>query len=357
MIPLAELIKHDIPLAGLTTIGLGGNAKLFVTCDTQDHVREAIRYARKQQMHCQIIGGGSNIIFGDSGFDGLVMKIGIKGVTLEDVGTDVHLSAAAGEEWDRLVTFCVQRGLSGIECLSGIPGLVGAVPIQNVGAYGQEVRDSIVSVLAIDIKTLEDREFSNEECQFGYRQSRFKRGVRDRFVVSRVTFRLKKNGRPSIRYPELRKHIDASFELEKLPDGYESLNAVRNSVLALRRNKSMVLDPADENTRSVGSFFMNPIVNRSAFSGIQERWKGSGGSIPSFPAEGGVKIPAAWLVENSGFHKGFRKGGVGISENHALALVNRGGTSAELIALAREIQQAVRDRFGISLEPEPVLVS
>jgi UDP-N-acetylmuramate dehydrogenase len=351
-------VQENVPLADLTTIGLGGRARFFVECRSPDEIKEAIRFSNQKRLRLQLIGGGSNIVFPDTGFDGIIVKVSPKGLTFKEAGAHVFVEAAAGEEWDPVVHLCLERGLSGIECLSGIPGLVGAVPIQNVGAYGQEVGDAIVTVKAIDLRSLDEVEFSNDDCRFEYRQSRFKKGDRDKYVITRVSFRLTKNGRPQIRYPELQHHIEATARLEEMGDGQEVLRTVRQAVLELRKRKSMVIDSRDEHTRSVGSFFMNPILSNGEWKTVNERWRATGSTeqIPTFPAGRGIKIPAAWLVEHSGFRKGYRKGGVGISANHALALVNYGGTTAELIGLAMEIQEAVRTRFGIGLEPEPVIV-
>jgi len=300
-----------------------------------------------------LLGGGSNVIFPDDGFDGLVIGVCMKGYRFERVAQGILLDAAAGEEWDPLVSEAVTKGFAGIECLSGIPGLVGATPIQNVGAYGQEVADTIRSVEAIDLRSMKDVQFSNMDCQFSYRQSRFKVVDKDRFVITRVRFLLQPDGKPSLTYPELRKQIESRHP------GSVDLGTVRQTVLALRRGKSMVLDPADPNCRSVGSFFMNPIVSREFFETLQRDLNRSGtpAEIPSFPGQqNAVKIPAAWLVEHSGFSKGFRKGGVGISANHALALVNHGGTTRELLGLAEEIREAVKRKFSILLQIEPSII-
>ena len=268
------------------------------------------------------------------------------------------VTAAAGEEWDFFVKQCVARGLAGIECLSGIPGLVGATPIQNVGAYGQEVQDTIVSVKALDRTTGEPEEFANADCKFGYRQSRFKSSDVDSYVITEVTFRLRKSGRPEIRYPELRRSIDLTIELDSLSDGEPVLQAVRDAVLNLRRNKSMVVDPNDPNSRSVGSFFMNPLLTSEELEILRARWLAAGRTdpLPTFPSNGMTKVPAAWLVEQSGFRKGFRAGGVGISQNHSLALVNYSGSSKELMNLASRVEHAVSEKFGIILQREPVVV-
>jgi UDP-N-acetylmuramate dehydrogenase len=351
-------ILENIPLSSFTTLQLGGAANYFCACVSVDEIKEALEFARQKNLRSHILGGGSNTVFSDEGFDGLVVKIDLKGVSFVENGNDILATVKAGEGWEKFVQGCVEKGYAGIECLSGIPGSVGATPIQNVGAYGQEVKETIVQVKAINRSTLEELSFSNVECQFSYRQSRFKSHDSDKYIITEVTFRLKKNGRPAINYPEVKKIVDASVSLSSLANGKESLGAVRNVVLSLRKKKSMVIDPNDPNAKSVGSFFMNPIVNSSQYSVISNQWKkiGDGTEIPTFLVENKLKIPAAWLIEKSGFKKGYTKNGVGISENHTLALVNRGGTAAALLALAKEIKDGVEKTFGIQLEMEPVVV-
>ncbi len=355
---MAIEIRDHVPLSAHTTIGLGGKARYFTTCETIEQIREALDFCVKKSIPLQLIGAGSNLIFSDHGFNGLVMKLVLRGVTMQDDGESPEITAQAGENWDDFIGYCINIDCAGIECLSGIPGLVGATPIQNVGAYGQEVSDTIVKVTALDRTSGETVEFSNTECQFEYRQSRFKSTDLNRYIILNVTFRLRKNGKPEIRYAELRNHVVSQIDPKALEGGRHSLNAVRNAVLALRKGKSMVLDPLDPNTKSVGSFFTNPVLATQQFDELKNLWLRSAhtNSIPTFSAKGGTKVPAAWLVENAGYYKGFRKGGSGISSNHALALVNFGGTTAELLALANEIQEAVRARFGILLEREPVVI-
>ena len=332
------ILRENIALASLTTMGLGGPARYFAECTTLPDMRTCLMWALGEGLPVQVIGGGSNVLFADSGYRGLVLKMGFTGMTFSGDTVEV----AAGEDWDSFVQCCVERGLAGVECLSGIPGSVGGTPIQNVGAYGQEVKDTIVEVRALDRLTLSETSFAPAECDFAYRQSRFKGANGKRFIVTSVTYRLDPSGQPQIRYPELRRH---------LTDAQPTLAAVRDAVLALRRSKSMVIDPQDPNARSVGSFFLNPVVSAAAFAALQDRYP----SIPHFPDAAGVKVPAAWLVEQAGFHKGLQRGGVGISERHALALVNRGGTTRQVLALAGEIRDAVEQTFGIRLVQEPVL--
>ena len=352
-------IRNNVALADYTTLKLGGNAKLFAECRSQTELVAALEYARKHHVRTHVLGGGSNTIFHDEGFDGLVIKIAMHGVQFIREEGVVRMVVAAGETWDDFVNLCVSHGLAGIECLSGIPGLVGATPIQNVGAYGQEVSETIESVKAIQRDTLHQRTFAHQDCMFAYRRSRFNHGDLDAFVITEVTFRLQADKEPEVRYAELQKYIDVNMNLSGLSAGQPKLEAVRNAVLALRKTKSMVIDAADLHSRSVGSFFKNPLLNKNEFSDFQQRCVAAGieESAPSFPAGGRVKVAAAWLVENAGYRKGFRSGGVGVSANHSLALVNYGGTTFELLALAEEIQLKVEEMFGILLEREPVIVS
>ncbi len=318
---------------------------------------------RKEKIPVQVLGGGSNLIFPDEGFDGLVLSIGLKGITFEDEGSFTAVNAAAGETWDSLVRMCVEKNLAGVECLSGIPGSVGATPIQNVGAYGQEVKDTVVSVKAIDRDSLELVDFKAEECKFGYRTSRFKAEDRDRFIVAEVSYRLEKNGQPTLKYDELKKYVESGQEEKeegerRKAEGKPDLREVREAVIALRRRKSMVVDEHDPNSRSVGSFFVNPVLSAMEYDSFLKKLRENGiEEVPSFTTPGGTKLSAAWLVENSGFRKGYRNGGAGISSNHALALVNYGGTTVELLSLAAAIQAAVVKKFGIKLEKEAVVVS
>ncbi|MCY3788978.1 MAG: UDP-N-acetylmuramate dehydrogenase [Gemmatimonadetes bacterium] len=333
------ILRENVPLAPFTTMVLGGPARYLAECTSLDEMRTCLEWAEAEGLSVQVLGGGSNVLFADAGYSGLVLKVGLSGVVFNGATVEV----GAGEDWDEFVQCCVERGLAGVECLSGIPGSVGATPIQNVGAYGQEVKDTIVEVRALDRQTLEEIAFAPAECGFAYRQSRFKGADRDRFIVTSVTYRLDASGQPQIRYPELRRHVQ---------DDRPTLATVRDAVLVLRRSKSMVIDPQDPNSRSVGSFFLNPVIDAEAFDALKDRYP----NVPSFPDSAGVKVPAAWLVEQAGFHKGLQRGGAGISERHALALVNRGGTTREVLALAGEIREGVEQTFGIRLEREPVLV-
>ncbi len=349
-------LREQVPLAPYTTLGLGGAARYFVECETAEEVAAALDWARERRLPVYVLGGGSNVVFLDAGFPGLVVRIAIGGVEFRD-GPTPEVTAGAGVDWDALVRGTAERGWTGIECLSGIPGTVGSTPIQNVGAYGQEIAETLVSVTCLDRTTLERRTFAAAECAFGYRDSRFKRADRGRFVVLDVTLQLARDARPRLRYPELQRALGGPGGVEADPPE-RAVRRVREAVLALRRGKAMVLDPADPNTRSVGSFFTNPVLSAAAFADVVARWRAAGGTgeIPTYPADGGVKVPAAWLVEQAGFPKGYRQGGVGISARHALALVNFGGTTIELLALADAITAGVERRFGVRLVPEPEVV-
>jgi UDP-N-acetylmuramate dehydrogenase len=354
---MTMLLREHVPLAPLTTLGLGGPARYFRECASESELRETLALAAERGMRVQIIGGGSNVVFADTGFPGLVVKVAIGGVAVRDGAGGVEVTAGAGVEWDALVRETVERGWTGIECLSGIPGTVGATPIQNVGAYGQEIADTLVSITCLERERLAGVVFTRDECELAYRDSRFKRRDRDRYVVLDVTLRLRRGATPRLRYAELEQAVRQRGRLEALDAG-DAVRIVRDTVLELRRRKSMVLDPADPNARSVGSFFVNPVLSGEAFAELAGRWRAAGESdpIPTFPADGRVKVPAAWLVEHAGFAKGHRHGGAGISTRHALALVNLGGTAAELLALAESIERSVQARFGIRLQREPVVV-
>lgn len=351
-------IREAVPLAELTTIRLGGPARFLASCTSPNECRTALALARDRSLPVMVLGGGSNVIFADEGYPGLVLRVEIQGLDFTDLGRTCLVTAGAGEVWDDVVTECVARGLGGIECLAGIPGTAGATPIQNVGAYGQEVQETIEFVNVLERSTGEERRFGNAECGFGYRWSRFKGEDVGRYIVTTVGFRLTQDAQPKIHYPELARAIAPGGSGELLPSGEAALNHVRKAVLRIRRSKAMVIDPDDPNCRSAGSFFMNPILEPATFESVRRRWLASGqpDALPAYSSPGGVKVPAAWLVEHAGFPKGTRRGKVGISEKHALALVNRGGTARELIAFAEEIQAGVEQQFGIRLAIEPIIV-
>jgi UDP-N-acetylmuramate dehydrogenase len=355
-------VREQVVLARYTTLGLGGPAARFIEADSDDQVVAAVREADLSGEPVLVLGGGSNLVVADEGFPGTVVHMATRGVEVTDGRDGAAVALAAGEDWDGLVEFCVKEGLSGLECLSGIPGLAGATPIQNVGAYGQEVAETIVSVRAYDRSLDTCVELANADCGFGYRTSAFKRhaAVTGRFVVLGVTFRLAREPLSApIRYGELARALGAS-QGARVP-----LGEARSAVLELRRGKGMVLDPADPDTRSAGSFFTNPVLDRRQFAEVQRRAAGGARraveqvSVPHFAAEDGqVKVPAAWLIEHAGFARGYPgDGGARISSKHTLALTNPGGaTTASLVGLAREIRNGVRQAFGVELVNEPQLV-
>lgn len=342
-------MKTDVALAPLTTIGLGGPARFFLECASVDDIRNGVSFAREKGLPVHILGGGSNTIFSDDGFSGVVFKIDLKGVVFTEEDSTVVAEVAAGEVWDDFVVACIERGLAGVECLSGIPGLVGATPIQNVGAYGQEVADVIESVHLFDVESLEEVTMAGNECGFGYRKSRFKYEDKGKYIVTGVVYRLQRDGIANTSYPQVREAVDESSA---------SIKDVREAVLSLRKRKSMVIDSSDPNTRSCGSFFENLQLNDEQLSQLRDRAKtlGVDGEVPTFEEGGITRVPSAWLIERAGFSKGMKEGGVGISENHNLALVNYDGTSKELIDFAEKIVKVVYENFGVRLVREPVLV-
>ncbi len=340
-------------LADHTTVGLGGPARGFVRAGTEEELIEAVRAADASGAPVLILGGGSNLVVADEGFDGTVIQVATHGVSHD--ASPGGLTVAAGEDWDALVARTVAEGLAGLECLSGIPGLTGATPIQNVGAYGQEVSQTITRVRVYDRRAGAILEIPAEHCGFGYRTSRF-RGA-DRFVLLSVTFGLAVQVLSvPVRYTEL------AAALGVAPGDQVESTEARSAVIELRQRKGMVIDPADPDTRSVGSFFVNPVLDADTMASVEAAARarcGPGTRVPRFEAgDGLVKVPAAWLIERAGFGKGYSPGdGARISSKHTLALVNSGSAStAGLMALAREIRDGVRDTFGVCLTPEPVLV-
>jgi UDP-N-acetylmuramate dehydrogenase len=331
-----------VPLAPLTTLRLGGPARRLVEAGTEDEIIECVRAATGPLL---VLGGGSNIVVADDGFPGTVVRVCSRGVSVDGDLVTVQ----AGENWDGFVAATVAAGRVGVDALSGIPGLVGATPIQNVGAYGQEVAHTVVSVRVWDRVEQRVATVPAVDCGFRYRSSRFKQAP-DRCVVLSVTFRLPVDAQSApVRYAELARALGIGVGDRTAPA------AVREAVLALRRGKGMVLDPADPDTRSAGSFFTNPVVDREVLDRVRSR---AGAAVPAWPAEDGrVKVSAAWLIEQAGFGRGYGPGAVRLSTKHALALTHvADGSTAALLALAREVRDGVRDRFGVTLVPEPVLV-
>jgi UDP-N-acetylmuramate dehydrogenase len=345
---------ENVSLAPFTTFGIGGPARFFVAASSENELVEAVDWAAQRNLPLFILGGGSNLLVSDRGFDGLVLKIELHGIEAEqapDAPGQTIFHAAAGEDWDAFVERTVQAGCAGIECLAGIPGSVGGTPVQNVGAYGQEVASAIDRVRAYDREQRAFVEFSAAECGFAYRKSRFNHEDRGRYIVTRVDYRLTPGGAPQIRYGDLQREL-AAFAAE----GREpSLGDVAATVRRVRQSKGMLMVDGDPDCASAGSFFKNPILSVAHVRGIAEI---CAKEPPHFAAgEGVVKVPAAWLIEQAGFAKGYRLGSAGISTRHTLALTNRGGATAqEILALAGEIKQKVESRFRVHLEMEPVLL-
>ncbi len=343
-------LKENEPLAPFTTLGIGGPARWFAEAASETELAEAAEWAREHSVRLFVLGGGSNLLVADAGFDGLVLHVSLRGVAAEDAAGERLYRVAAGEDWDAFVSRAVTENCAGVECLAGIPGTAGGTPVQNVGAYGQEVASVIDRVRAFDLERREFVEFSAAECGFSYRRSRFNSEDRGRYVVTRVDYRLRYGGAPTIAYPDLQRAIGGSGTA----DGAPALAEVAAAVRRIRQTKGMLLVEGDADSRSAGSFFKNPVIAEERLTEIAAR----GAAPPRFTAGPGmVKVPAAWLIEHAGFTKGYAMGPAGISTRHTLALVNRGGaTAADILALADAISTAVEERFGIRLEMEPVMV-
>jgi len=342
------LIHENVALAPMTTLRIGGPARYFTDAQTEEALLDAIHFAKDRDLPLFVLGGGSNVLVADDGFPGLVIKVGIAGVEWELDRGRTLVRAGAGEEWDQLVAAAVARDLAGIECLSGIPGSVGGTPVQNVGAYGQEVSEVLTRVRAFDRHQHSIVELLNEDCRFTYRSSLFNTIARDRYIVLQVTYSLVNDGPPSMRYPDVKREFEGKAVQPTLAE-------VRAAVRRIRARKAMLLVESDPDCRSAGSFFKNPILTEEEFAQLQSI---AGVGVPRYPApQGKVKTAAAWLIEQAGFSKGYSLGPAGLSTKHTLALINKGGARAEdILRLAHEIQNRVRDRFGIDLTPEPVFI-
>ena len=340
--------RARVPLAGYTTLGVGGPARWFAEVTDEVGLQAALRWARARTVPLRVLGGGSNLVVADHGIEALVVRLELRGVQSRSIVGAVEVTAAAGEPWDDFVRLTVQNGWAGLECLSGIPGLVGATPMQNVGAYGQEVSDTITRVRALDTRSGVVVDVPAAECGFAYRDSAFKRREPGRFVVLAVTYRLTPGGAPALRYTDVERHL--AQRGVRAP----SLADVRESVLAIRRTKSMVIDPADPNRRSCGSFFTNPIIERQAFAEVERRVADA--TMPRWAQpDGRMKLSAAWLIEHAGFRRGQREGPVGLSTRHTLAIVaHDGARAADVLGFARRVQTTVAERFAVRLTPEPV---
>ena len=349
---MAEPATHK-PLAPLTTLDLGGTADWLVQASSIDDVREALRWAGAKSLPVYVLGGGSNVVVADEGIRGLVLRISNLGVEIERRRGRARVTVAAGEIWDDVVRRTVGEGLAGIECLSGIPGTAGATPIQNVGAYGQEVATVISRVHVLNRDTMEESDLDAGDCDFGYRSSRFRQPGNPHIILE-VVLELEDGGPPNLSYHQVAERFNG-----RSPD----LAEVRAAILDLRRSKSMVIDNDDPNGRSVGSFFVNPVVDDASLESVKETARTLG--VLGFDQEpaghrtpdGRTKLSAAWLIESAGFPRGCIRGRMGISTKHALALIHRGeGTASELVEFAREIRRGVRAHLGIDLRPEPVFL-
>jgi len=351
-------IQENIPLAPLTTLQVGGAARYFAELKREDDVRDAAQFAGSRDLPLFVLGGGSNLVVADSGWPGLVLRIAIGGIATphasDAAGNAVLFGVGAGVNWDDFVAQAVVQNCAGVECLSGIPGSVGGTPVQNVGAYGQEVAETIESVRAFDLKQDRIVVLPKPACGFRYRSSIFNTKESGRYIILRVNYRLKRGGAPSLKYADLQKYFGERLAEKKMP----SLAETREAVRAIRRSKGMLLVHGDDDCRSAGSFFKNPVLSEGQFKDLAARAAAKGLEIPSYPAlDAHHKISAAWLVEHSGFSKGYALGAAGISHKHALALINRGDAKAsDIVGLKDEIQRGVQEAWGIRLDPEPVFV-
>jgi UDP-N-acetylmuramate dehydrogenase len=348
-------VQEFVPLAPYTTLRIGGPARFFCEVNGETQIAEAVCFAKERNLPLFVLGGGSNLLVSDAGFDGVVLRLGLpfgKGERRD--GKSVLLEVGAGENWDDVVLHAVDRGYAGIECLAGIPGDVGGTPVQNVGAYGQEVAETIVQVRAYDLETGAFVDLDHEACRFGYRRSLFNVEARGRYIVTAVTYMLRPGGEPALRYADVRRHFAAQLERGEMP----SLRQVYEAVRSIRGQKGMLVGQGGPDGRSAGSFFKNPVIPLATLPEIALRAGRHAEEIPQYPAgDGRVKLAAAWLVEQAGFHKGFAMGRAAISSRHTLALVNLGdATAAELIALRDAVMTAVKDKFGVQLEQEPVML-
>jgi UDP-N-acetylmuramate dehydrogenase len=349
-------VQEQVSLAPYTTFRIGGPARYFCEVASETELVEAVQFAREHGLKLFILGGGSNLLVGDNGFDGLVIRIAIDNpIESAADGRFLNCTATAGTDWNAFVLHLCEQGISGVECLAGIPGSIGGTPVQNVGAYGQEVASTITAVRAFDLEDLEANAFvalSHDQCGFAYRRSIFNTSQRGRYIVTAVTFRFDRDARPNLAYADLQRHFADSDAKRPAPTPLDIYHAVR----AIRHGKGMLIVEGEADCRSAGSFFKNPVVPSAALDQIAADLQLPAGEIPHWPAaDGKVKLPAAWLLEKAGFTKGFALGQAGISSRHTLALINRGHASAaDIFALRDMISSQVHSRFGIRLEQEPV---
>jgi UDP-N-acetylmuramate dehydrogenase len=342
-------VLEQVPLAPYTTFGIGGPARWFIEASTEDDILQAVQFARERDVSLFVLGGGSNLLVSDAGFPGMVLHIALKGIEQERTESVTRFSIGAGEDWDAFVSLAVGQNCGGIECLAGIPGSVGGTPVQNVGAYGQEVAETIRLVRVLELQTPRFLELSAEECGFAYRRSIFNSSHRGRYIVTRVDYVLKNDVDAVCSYADLKQYFKDKI-------GTPTLSEVSKAVREIRRLKGMLIVSGDPDCRSAGSFFKNPVIPGEHFHRIVASLDGA--NVPHYPAsDGKVKVPAAWLLDQAGFHKGYALGRAGISSKHTLALINRDHASAgDIAALRDEIVAKVAEKFAIRLEPEPVWV-
>jgi UDP-N-acetylmuramate dehydrogenase len=341
-------IQEAVLLAPYTTFRIGGPARFFCEITTESALMEAVEFARQRSLPLFVLGGGSNLLVSDTGFDGLVLHIAIDDpITPTPSGDFVDYTVSAGIDWNTFVLAVCERGISGVECLAGIPGSVGGTPVQNVGAYGQEVADTIATVRALDLETTTFVDLPRDQCRFAYRRSIFNSTHRDRYIVTAATFRFDASAKPRLTYADLTRHF-AGLN----PTPIDIYHAVRE----IRHGKGMLIVEGEPDCRSAGSFFKNPVVPASLLTTIATSLNLPADTIPHWPTGSGlIKLPAAWLLERAGFPKGFTLGNAGISSRHTLALINKGNATAADIAKLRDtIRSEVDQRFGIQLEQEPV---
>ena len=350
-------IEEGVPLAPLTTLGVGGPARFLARCRDLEELSAVLSWARGRRLPVLPLGGGSNLLVADAGFGGLCLQWTDDSMALGSAGDTVEIAVGGGADWDDVVARVIEEGLGGIDCLSGIPGRSGAAPVQNIGAYGQEVGEHLQSVQVVELETGEVSWLAREALGLGYRTSHFKGSWRGRYLITRLRMELPRSSRGTARYPELRRRLGMT---ESSTGTAPSPAAVREAVLEIRREKSMVLDPHDPNRRSAGSFFVNPVVEEQAAEAVLRRVRERGivEPRPADPAGAGFrKLSAAWLIERAGFSRGWSLGPAGLSSRHTLALINRGGaTAADLLAAAGKIRRGVLEVFGVCLVPEPVFI-
>lgn len=347
-----------IALSDFSTIQIGGPAKSFLSIEKSDNITSALDWAKQNNLPTFILGGGSNTLFSDAGFAGLILHNNLKGIEWTDTGKTMQALVASGESWDEFVEACIEKGLSGVEAMSGIPGQVGSTPIQNVGAYGQEVRSSIAYVEALNLKTGETETFQNKDCGFAYRSSRFKTKDKGRYFITAVCFELPKSEEPKILYQELFHYVKQNLRYKNLGSIPERLTAIRTAVLSIRTKKSMVIRKKDKNSQSLGSFFINPVMETTELEALLSKLSPEQKqSFRTHKSAGKYKLSAAWLIEQAGFQKGHKHKSVKLSDNHCLAICNPGNaTSEDVKDLALCIQTKVKELWSVDLYPEPGFV-